>query len=105
MEIAKTELGIAENHLPGQQTSRILEYHKTTTLAAETDETPWCSSFVNWVMIQAGRQGTNNALAKSWINWGSAQNPPSYGAVTVIKKKDASSDVATGSSTGFHVAF
>src|SRR5207253_9043888 len=58
-----------------------------------------------WVMMQAGRQGTNNALAKSWINWGSAQNPPSYGAVTVIKKKDASSDVATGSSTGFHVAF
>jgi hypothetical protein len=28
-----------------------------------------------------------------------------YGAVTVIKKKNASSDKATGSSTGFHVGF
>ena len=28
-----------------------------------------------------------------------------YGAITVIKKRGADSDVATGSSTGFHVGF
>ena len=108
MDIAKAELDVAENHLPGQHTPRIVEYHKTTTLDAEwgsMDETPWCSSFVNWVMQEAGHKGTGNALAKSWIDWGTEQVEPSYGAVTVIKKKNASSDKATGSSTGFHVAF
>lgn len=105
MEIAEAELGVAENALPGEHNARILEYHQATSLKATTDETPWCSSFVNWVMKQAGHQGTNNALAKSWIDWGTALTDPSYGAVTVIKKKNASADAATGSSTGFHVAF
>ncbi|MFL6804686.1 MAG: TIGR02594 family protein [Xanthobacteraceae bacterium] len=105
MEIAEAELGVSENALPGQQTARILEFHQATSLKATTDETPWCSSFVNWVMKQAGYQGTNNALAKSWIDWGTPLSTPSFGAVAVIKKKNASADAATGSSTGFHVAF
>lgn len=66
---------------------------------------PWCSSFVNWVIEQSGRRGTDNALAKSWLKWGTALTEPQEGAVTVIKRKNASSDAATGSSTGFHVAF
>jgi len=57
MDIAVAELGVHEDSHPGQHNSRILEYHQTTTLKATTDETPWCSSFVNWVMIQSGRQG------------------------------------------------
>src|SRR6266516_1789775 len=58
MSIAEGELGIHENSLPGENNQRILEYHQTTTLAALTDEVPWCSSFVNWVMKKAGRKGT-----------------------------------------------
>lgn len=105
MDVARAEEGVHENSLPGQHTTRIIEYHATTTLKATTDETPWCSSFVNWVMTQAGYAGTNNALAKSWLQWGSALSSPQEGAIVVIKKKNASSDQATGSSTGFHVAF
>lgn len=105
MEIAAAELGVHENSLPGQHNQRILEYHKATSLRASTDETPWCSSFVNWVIVTAGYVGTNNALAASWLDWGRALDQPRAGAITVIKKKGASSDVATGSSTGFHVGF
>ena len=105
LDIAKAEVGIHEDALPGQHTERILEYHKTTTLKATTDETPWCSSFVNWVLIKSGRKGTDNALARSWLDWGTALDTAREGAVTVIKKKNASSDAATGSATGFHVAF
>jgi uncharacterized protein (TIGR02594 family) len=105
MDIATAELGVHENAAAGQHTKRIIEYHAATSLRATTDETPWCSSFVNWVMVQAGYRGTNNALARSWLEWGTALPTPRAGAVTVIKKKGASSDVATGSSTGFHVAF
>ena len=49
--------------------------------------------------------GTDNALARSWLNWGKPLTPPAPGAVTVIKRKNATSDTATGSSTGFHVGF
>jgi uncharacterized protein (TIGR02594 family) len=105
LEIAMAELGIHEDAIPGQHEPRILEYHKTTTLKATTDETPWCSSFVNWVMIKSGRQGTNSAAARSWLDWGTGLSESREGAVTVIKKKNASSDAATGSTSGFHVAF
>jgi uncharacterized protein (TIGR02594 family) len=105
MAIAEAELGVHEDSIPGHHNQRIVEYHQATSLKATTDEVPWCSSFVNWIMKQAGYRGTNNALAKSWLDWGLALDAPREGAVVVIKKKGATSDVATGSSTGFHVAF
>jgi len=108
MTIAEAELGVSENALPDQHNERILEYHRTTTLDAAwaaMDETSWCSSFVNWVMIGAGYTGTNNALAKSWKTWGSGITAPQYGAVTVIRLKSGTDDPATGTSTGYHVGF
>jgi len=105
MEIAKAELGVHENAQKGLHNKRIVEYHSTTTLKATTDEIAWCSSFVNWVMQQAGYKGTKSALAKSWLDWGGDVPAGRYGAITVIKKKGKTSDVATGSTTGFHVGF
>jgi uncharacterized protein (TIGR02594 family) len=105
LDIAKAELGVHEDALAGHHTQRIVEYHKTTTLKATADETPWCSSFVNWVMIKAGWNGTNSAAARSWLDWGTSLLEPREGAVTVIKRKNATSDAATGSASGFHVAF
>jgi hypothetical protein len=57
MSIAEGELGIHENSLPGENDWRILEYHQATTLATTTDEAPWCSSFVNWVMKTPAAEG------------------------------------------------
>jgi uncharacterized protein (TIGR02594 family) len=105
MEIAVAELGVHENALPGQHNARIVEYHQTTTLRATADETAWCSSFVNWVVVRSGRRGTSSAAARSWLEWGTAVDPPRPGAVTVIKKKSATHDAATGSTSGFHVGF
>lgn len=105
IDIAVAELGVHEDSLPRQHNSRILEYHKTTTLKATEDETPWCSSFVNWAMEQAGYRGTGSALAKSWLDWGKNVNKPFFGAIIVIKKKTAGMTQATGSPTGFHVGF
>src|SRR5262245_10482745 len=63
MEVAALELGVHEDARPGYHNQRIVEYHKTTSLAASSDEVPWCASFVNWVLQQTNRRGTNNALA------------------------------------------
>ena len=51
LEIALKEVGVSE--IKGGENKRILEYHASTTLKAKEDEIPWCSSFVNWCMVQA----------------------------------------------------
>jgi uncharacterized protein (TIGR02594 family) len=112
LSMAQAELGVQELSKPGEDHGRIVEYHASTSLSprmAAKDETPWCSSFVNWVMWHAGFIGTRNAMAKSWLTWGNAENAaaPRRGAITVIfnKHRSSRSDHATGSSSGYHVAF
>lgn len=102
--IAELELGVAE--LPGvRHNSRIVEYHSATSLRAQTDEVPWCSSFVNWCLTRAGKRGTNDARAISWLNWGRELSSPQAGAITIIHRDMRGRDRATGSSSGNHVAF
>jgi uncharacterized protein (TIGR02594 family) len=103
LDIAKAEEGIAAISLPGKHSPRIVEYHATTTLKATDDETPWCSSFVNWVLKQAGDKGTNSAAAKSWTTWGVESKPPTQGCIIVIKNKASSTGLTSGS--GNHVGF
>lgn len=104
LEIAEAEKGVAEIAGPGNN-PRIIEYHSTTTLKATADSVPWCSSFVNWVVTQAGHRGTNSAAAKSWLNWGAPLATPEPGCVCVIRQRNAGADPATGSATGYHVGF
>lgn len=69
MDIARGETG--QREVAGSRhNGRILEYHATTTLGARSDETAWCSSFVNWTMEKAGHRGTDSAAAISWKHWG-----------------------------------
>lgn len=101
--IAEKEIG--QHEIKGGENPRIIEYDATTTLAAKEDETPWCSSFVNWCLKQAGIHGTNSAAAKSWLDWGMALNNPQEGCICVIHQKAKGKDSLTGSSSGYHVAF
>lgn len=90
---AKAEMGVAE--APGKlHNKRVLEYHKATTLKASDDETPWCSSFANWVVAKCGVVGTGSAAARSWLKWGSRLATPTRGCIAVFSR--------TG---GGHVAF
>lgn len=59
--IARREEGVLENTSNTEHNPRIIEYHSTTG-KFQNDETPWCSSFVNWVITQAGLKGTNSVL-------------------------------------------
>jgi uncharacterized protein (TIGR02594 family) len=49
---------------------RIVGYHQATTLRATDDETPWCASFVCWVLETCGIKSTRSAAARSFENWG-----------------------------------
>jgi len=101
MAIASRQIGISE--IPGQDDNpQILKYHATTTLRRFSDETPWCSSFVNWCLRTVGIAGTNSAAALSWVNWGKPCNPLK-GAITIIRNSRATGTGLTRS--GYHVGF
>jgi len=83
LAIARAEIGVKEivgkKHNP-----RVLEYLGATRGRWSTDETPWCSGFVNWVMGQAGYGNTGSATALSWLTWGKKVGNPVVGAIGVI---------------------
>jgi uncharacterized protein (TIGR02594 family) len=84
--VARKEVGQKENKAPGAHNARIVEYHGSTKGNFKDDETAWCSSFVNWVMEQAGpgHKGTDSARALSWKNYGTKSEGPVVGAIAVI---------------------
>ncbi|HXH08632.1 MAG TPA: TIGR02594 family protein [Alphaproteobacteria bacterium] len=101
MAVAMQQLG--QREIPGaRHNPHIVEYHTTTTLRATTDETAWCSSFVNWCLRQVGIAGTNSALAASWLEWGQAVSARA-GAITVIYNASAAN--SSLSVSGNHVGF
>jgi uncharacterized protein (TIGR02594 family) len=83
--IARQEIGISE--FPGPADNpRIVEYHQATSLRAADDEVAWCSAFMNWVMKQAGINGTGSAAARSWLNWGDTLSAPRMGCIVVFRR-------------------
>jgi uncharacterized protein (TIGR02594 family) len=82
MEIATCELG--EHEIPGAKANkRILEYSKGVG-SFDSDEIPWCSAFVNWVLKRAGYQITGRANARSWLEYGLTIGEPEYGDIVVF---------------------
>lgn len=80
------EAGVRENTSRRRHNPRIIQYHSTTTLQATDDETPWCSSFVNWCFTECGLTGTNSAAARSWLRWGETLSEPQVGCVVVFRR-------------------
>ena len=94
LTIAENERGVKE--IRGSEAHpRIIEYHATTKLKATSDEVPWCSSFVNWVMAQAKYPRTNSAAARSWLEYG-RETVPHFGAIAVFRRTG-------GNHVGFYV--
>lgn len=77
---AESQIGVSEYKEKGKHNPAIIGYHATTGKFKD-DETPWCASFVNWVM---GSKGNGSASALSFKNWGKKVAKPAYGAVGVI---------------------
>jgi uncharacterized protein (TIGR02594 family) len=105
--IAQAEKGVIANKRPGEHNERILQYHKTTTYKATTDEVAWCASFVNWCLVQAQKKGCDSAAAIAWLDWGQKLQQARGGAITIIqdKAKKKAFDASIGTSSGNHVSF
>lgn len=85
MQIATAEIGTKEIPGTGRHNPRIIQYHTATALRAGTDEVPWCSSFANWVLREAGLRGTGSAQARSWLKWG-VECDPEAGCIVILKR-------------------
>jgi uncharacterized protein (TIGR02594 family) len=90
MAIAEQEKGVHE--IPGGDNHpRVVEYLQSTTnldkVSKSKDETPWCSAFVNWSLTQSGYEGTNSALARSWLKWGQPITEPRKGCIVVFQRE------------------
>ncbi len=82
ISVAQGEVGTQE--LAGSRHNpRILEYHQTTGRFSD-DETPWCASFVNWALRQAGQTGTGSAAAMSFASYGTRLDRAAFGSIAVI---------------------
>lgn len=86
-QLARQECAQCTQEIAGEEHNpRIVAYHQCTTLAASDDETPWCSSFVNWCIQTAGGEATRSAAARSWLQWGEVLSQPEEGCVVVLKR-------------------
>jgi uncharacterized protein (TIGR02594 family) len=101
ISIAEDELG--EKEIKGKEHNpRVLQYHATTD-GAKKDETPWCASFVNWVMEQAGYEGTDSSASHSWKKWGDGIPKPAVGSIAFIDWGKVDSKKAGKGHVGFVV--
>jgi len=83
IDIAKKELGVRE----GKNNNRILKYHKVSG-GFTSVKTPWCGSFVNWVMEKSGYKTVKGASrAKNWIKFGVKTTIPYYGSIAIKNRK------------------
>lgn len=87
MSIARAELGVRA-WPAGSSNPRVTGYHDGTNIAGYDDKASWCSSFVNWVLRQAGISGTGSALARSWLVWGEPLHNPVPGCIAVLSRED-----------------
>lgn len=84
--IATAEIGVKEKKGPDDE-DRILEYKKATPAVSDThDEVAWCASFVNWVLGEAGIEGTGSPVARSFLKWGKPCDQPRAGCLVVLRR-------------------
>ena len=89
LAVALGEIGTLE--APGDADNpRVVEYHSATAAGAAPDGVAWCSSFMNWCMLQCGIIGTRNKSARSWLKWsgGEVLKEPRLGCIMVCWRED-----------------
>jgi uncharacterized protein (TIGR02594 family) len=107
---AASQIGVKEISGPGENNAhpKILQYLASvddlSDIQASTDETAWCSCFVNWCVERAGLNGTNSATAIRWDDWQNAvtEEDVHAGDLAVFTRKSAT---VNGGHVGSFVRF
>jgi uncharacterized protein (TIGR02594 family) len=87
LSVAEGYAGVSEKGGAGD-VATIKDFHRSVGIKSPSVKTPWCSSFVNFIMELTGNAGTNSAWSGSWLDWGVKSSEPVLGAVAVFKDYD-----------------
>ena len=84
LSIAAAEIGVKE--IAGKNANKqILNYAKECGFKDYvSDETAWCSLFVNWVAHKGGMKRSNSLAARSWLNIGMMVENPEPGDIVIF---------------------
>lgn len=86
MPHAWAELGQREIAGPASN-PRIADYiRRAGHPEAAIDSTAWCAAFVGACLTAADVPGTGSLLARSYLDWGVAADPPTSGAVAILTR-------------------
>lgn len=89
--IASAEIGVKEVSGTGIN-QKILNYAKDCDFRDYTsDETAWCSLFINWVAHKAGMKRSNSLAARSWLLVGTKTDHPEPGDIVVFWRESVDS--------------
>lgn len=105
IEIAEIECKKGIYEIKGSSHNKeILKYHASLPSNFKTDETPWCSAFVNYCVHLAGYATDNiTAMAQSWKNWGTdVTSEAQIGDIVVFRSTKQHDDPKSSSG---HVGF
>ena len=84
IEIALGEMNTKEL-VGNQHNPEVLKYfHETGSKWVKTDETAWCSAFLNWVFKTAGLSYSGKLNARSWLKIGKKVKTPKVGDVVIF---------------------
>ena len=91
VDIALSQYGIQEKS-GSMHNPVILHYfkdigHKWVT----TDETAWCSAFMNWVALKANCERSGKLYARSWLGIGTEIEEPQIGDLVIFWREGKNS--------------
>ena len=89
---ALNEIGVIEQAGSEANSPRILEYFKEIGHSwVKTDETAWCSAFVNYIAKVTGHEYSGKLDARSWLDIGIETGTPEIGDVVIFWRVDIDS--------------
>jgi len=95
MDILKTalgEFGISEINGPANN-RRIVQYSKDIGYGKTvlTEDTAWCSIFINWCAQKSGLESSGKLNARSWLNVGEEVKTPIAGDIVILWRENKTS--------------
>lgn len=90
-EIALSQVGVKEI-VGGVHNPEVLKYfHEIGHEWVKTDETAWCSAFVNWVLKKANKPISGQLNARSWLSIGERVDEPKVGDLVILWRESPDS--------------
>lgn len=91
INIALSQYGVTET-VGNQHNQIVLKYFKEIGHTwVTTDETAWCSAFINWVAHKANVERSHKLTARSWLKVGTKIKEPKLNDVVIFWRHKKSS--------------